>query len=608
MPVPDHAETSKGTSGEPDFLGVRRSARGRPWRLTAADADLVSLLIRRFGLPEVVARAMAARGISAETAEAYLNPTLRALMPDPSRLADMDRAVDRLVAAVRANEAIAVFGDYDVDGATSSALLVRYFRALGMAVRVHIPDRIAEGYGPNAAALLGLHAAGARLLLTVDCGVTAFDALAAAQAAGLETIVVDHHQVEETLPPAFAVVDPKRRDDDSGTDGLAAVGVTFLLLAGLNRALRQAGVFDTARPEPNLMALLDLVAFGTVCDVVPLSGINRAFVAQGLKVLAGCGNTGLAALSAVAGIKPPFETYHIGFVMGPRVNAGGRVGKSDLGARLLATDDPAEARTLAEELEQHNAARREIEATALDEAVEQVAATLPPDSAVVVAAGEDWHPGVVGLVAARLKERFNVPACAVTFLGENGKGSGRSVPGVNLGAAILAAREAGVVLTGGGHAMAAGFTLARRDLSRFCAFLSDHVRSQSDAAESPPVPVDGAIDIRGANPELVSVLSRMEPFGAGNEEPRFVVPSVRLGRAEVVGAGHVRAFAYGRNGGRLKVIAFRAADDDLGRAMLGHRDRLMHLLGVLRADTWQGRNDVQFVVEDLAWADDQSEG
>jgi single-stranded-DNA-specific exonuclease len=607
MPVPDPSAILEGASQAAAFLGVERSVRGRSWRLSAADADLVSLLIRRFGLPEVVARAMAVRGISAEAAESYLNPTLRALMPDPSRLVDLDRAVERLVAAVRAGEAITVFGDYDVDGATSAALLVRYFRALGMAAQVYIPDRIAEGYGPNAAALLGLREAGTRLLLTVDCGVTAIDALAAAHAAGMEVIVVDHHQVEENLPQALAVVDPKRGDDTSGTQGLAAVGVTFLLLAGLNRALRRAGWFDAARPEPDLMGLLDLVAFGTVCDVVPLVGINRAFVSQGLKVLAAGGNAGFAALAASAGIKPPFETYHIGFVMGPRVNAGGRVGKSDLGARLLACDDPELAGALAEELEHHNAARREIEAAALDEAVEQVAATLPPDSPVVVAAGEDWHPGVVGLVAARLKERFNVPACAVTFLGENGKGSGRSVPGVNLGAAILAAREAGVLLTGGGHAMAAGFTLERRDLSRFCAFLSDHVRSQAGAAETMPLPVDGAIDVRGATSDLVSVLSRMEPFGTGNEEPRFAVPSVRLGRASVVGAGHVRAYAYGKNGGRLKIIAFRVADEELGQALLGHRDRLVHLMGVLRADTWQGRRDVQLVVEDMAWAD-QSEG
>ncbi|WP_337996255.1 single-stranded-DNA-specific exonuclease RecJ [Oleispirillum naphthae] len=592
-------------SGEDAFLGVRRSLRGRFWRLNPADAALVSTLIRRFGLPEVVARAMAARGIGEAAAEAYLSPTLRTLLPDPSRLADMDRAVARLAAAVAAAEPLAVFGDYDVDGATSAALMVRYFRALGMPVAVHIPDRITEGYGPNAAAILGLRDRGARLLVTVDCGVTAFAALEAARDAGMEVIVVDHHQVEEALPAAFAVVDPKRRDDASGAEALAAVGVTFLLLVGLNRALRAAGRFSAGRPEPDLMRMLDLVAFGTVCDVVPLTGINRAFVAQGLKVLAAGGNTGLAALAEMAGVTTP-ETYHIGFVLGPRINAGGRVGTSDLGVRLLSCDDPAEARALAAELEEHNVSRREIEAAALDEAVAQVEATLPPDSPVVVAAGEDWHPGVVGLVAARLKERFNVPACAVTFLGEHGKGSGRSVPGVNLGAAVLAAREAGVLLTGGGHAMAAGFTIMRSELSRFCTFLADHVRAQRAGGEAVTVvPVDGAIDVRGAVPELVSVLARMEPFGAGNDEPRFAVPAVRLGRAEIVGSSHVRAHAYGKNGGRLKIIAFRAAEEELGRALLAHRDRPLHLLGALRADTWQGRNEVQLVVEDAAWADEE---
>lgn len=590
---------------DPDvFLGVSRSARGRLWRLQPAADETVSALTRRFDLPEVVARAMAARGITAETAETYLAPTLRALMPDPSRLADMDVAVARLARAVVERETIAIFGDYDVDGATSTALLARYFTGLGVPVRTHIPDRITEGYGPNPQALLALRDQGAKLLITVDCGVTAFAALDAARDGGMEAIVIDHHQVEDRLPECLAVVDPKRRDDASGADDLAAVGVAFLLLVGLNRALRAAGAFGPERPEPDLKTLLDLVAFGTVCDVVPLKGLNRAFVVQGLKVMGEGGNVGLACLAARAGLTAAPETYHIGFVMGPRINAGGRVGKADLGARLLACDDRALANAIAEELEQHNLDRREIEATALAEAIAQSDQIMPADGRVVVAAGEDWHPGVVGLVAARLKERFNVPACAVTFLGEVGKGSGRSVPGVNLGAAILAAREAGVLLTGGGHAMAAGFTVQRSELSRFCAFLSEHVRAQMAGG---PVAceqlVDGAIDISAATPALVETLARMEPFGAGNEEPRFVVPSVRLGRVETVGAGHVRAHAYGRAGGRLKVIAFRCAEDDLGAALLAHRDRQVHLLGALRADTWQGRRDVQLVVEDLAFVD-----
>ena len=588
--------------GAPLF-GVERSIRGRTWRLATADEGASAALVRRFGLPEVAARAMAARGIGEDDARSYLEPTLRALMPDPLTLCDMDRAVDRLARAVLSREPVAVFGDYDVDGATSAALLVRYLRGLGVAVSVRIPDRLTEGYGPNAAAVREL-ARSARLLVTVDCGVTAFEALSAAREAGMEAVVLDHHQAEGDLPSALAVVDPKRPGDASGMDNLAAVGVVFLLLAGLNRALRGAGAFSSGHSEPDLLRLLDLVAFGTVCDVVPLVGLNRAFVAQGLKVLAARGNLGLATLADTAGITGPLSAYHIGFVLGPRINAGGRVGTSDLGVRLLTCDDPAEAATLAEELERHNGERREIEAATLLAAIEQVESTMPPDSAVAVAAGEDWHPGVVGLVAARLKERFNVPACAVTFQGGRGKGSGRSVPGVNLGAAILAAREAGILLSGGGHAMAAGFTLTRDRLSDFCTFLSDQVRAQiHGTTPAADLILDAALDVVGANAALVASLTRMQPFGPGNEEPRFAVPSVRLGRVDVVGAGHVRGHAYGSGGGRLKIIAFRAADDDLGQALLTHRDRPIHLAGTLRADTWQGRTDVQLVLEDAAWAE-----
>jgi len=565
---------------------------------------MISSMMRRFDLPEVVARAMAVRGVTDDQVESYLSPTLRVLLPNPSSMAGMDVAVERLVKAILAKECIAIFGDYDVDGATSTALLTRYLHVLGLDVKIHIPDRLSEGYGPNAGAVEALREAGASLLVTVDCGVTSFEALKAANACGLDVIVLDHHQVEDTLPEAVAVVNPKRHDDDSGADGLAAVGVVFMVLVGLNRALRTAGAFTEAWPEPDLKQFLDLVAFGTVCDVVPLVGVNRAFVTQGLKVLSEGGNAGLASLVTMTAAKAPLGTYHIGFVMGPRINAGGRVGQSDLGARLLSCDDPEKAAILAAELEQNNLERREIEAAALREAVAQVETTMPEDCRALVAAGENWHPGVVGLVAARLKERFNIPACAVTFLSGQGKGSGRSVAGVNLGEAILAAREAGVLLSGGGHAMAAGFTVDREKLPELCSFLSDHVRKQAGQEKvTMPVAVDGAIDIVAAAPELVSVLSRMEPFGAGNEEPRFAVPSVRLSRVDVVGGSHVRAFAVGSNGGRLKLIAFRVSENDLGRAMLNHQDRQVHLLGALREDNWNGRKGVQFVVEDMAWAD-----
>jgi len=586
------------------FLGVEQSVRGRKWVLSTADRHVIASMIRRYDLPEVVARAIAVRGVHEDEVDAYLNPTLRALLPNPSSLQDMDAAVARLVTAIRKREKVAVFGDYDVDGATSTALFVRYFRMMGQEVIIHIPDRVTEGYGPNSNAILKLREDGAQVLVTVDCGVTSFEALHTANQAGFDVIVLDHHQVEEKLPPAVAVVNPKRHDDNSGTDNLAAVGVVFMLLVGLNRALRQAGLFTDEMPEPDLKQLLDLVAFGTVCDVVPLTGVNRAFVAQGLKVLDAGVNAGLASLVSMTGAKSPLGTYHIGFVMGPRINAGGRVGRSDLGARLLSSDDADHASNLVAELEQNNVARREIEANALREAIDQAEKNMPKDCRALVVAGEDWHPGVVGLVAARVKERFNVPACAVTFLSGHGKGSGRSVEGVNLGAAILAAREAGVVETGGGHAMAAGFTVARNKLPDLCAFLSEHVKSQVGQEKTVlPMSVDGAIDIHAAVPELVELLSRMEPFGAGNDEPRFAVPSVRIGRADIVGGNHVRAFAFGSNGGRLKLIAFRASETELGRTLLNHQDRQVHLLGMLRADNWNGRKGVQLVVEDIAFVD-----
>ncbi len=602
------SQTSRSPLPDRGFLGVSHSVRGRFWQLASADTHTVSSLLRHSEMPEVMARAMAVRDIGEADVKDYLAPTVRDLLPNPSSLQDMDAAVERIVQAILSDEAIAVFGDYDVDGATSTALLIRYMRQVGKDVDIHIPDRITEGYGPNAPAVEALRARGADLLITVDCGVTSFAAISAARRAGLDVVILDHHQVEDSLPEAVAVVNPKRTDDTSGVDYLAAVGVVFLLLVGLNRSLRTKGYFSSDRPEPNLMQLLDLVAFGTVCDVVPLKGVNRAFVTQGLKILAEGRNPGLTALINITAIKPPLGTYHIGFVMGPRINAGGRVGQSDLGARLLSCDDPDQAAMLAEELEQNNLARRDIEATALREAIAQVEQTMPPDCRALVAAGENWHPGVVGLVASRLKERFNIPSCAVTFMGGQGKGSGRSVDGVNLGAAILAAREAGVLVTGGGHAMAAGFTVERENLSKLCSFLSDHVKQQA-GQEKPlvPVTVDGAIDIHAAGPDLVESLSRMEPFGAGNDEPRFAVPSVRIGRADVVGNNHIRAFAFGSNGGRLKLIAFRAVETDLGRALLNHRDRQMHLLGALRADNWNGRRGVQFVVEDAAFVDaDQS--
>jgi len=587
-------------NGEAAYLGVDASLTGRRWQLRASDGRAALALAQRFGLPEIVGRVLAGRGVGLDQVAAFLNPTLRAALPDPSRLKDMDRACERLAAAVMGGEAIAVFGDYDVDGATSTALLSRYLKAVGARVRIYIPDRIAEGYGPNAPALARLKREGAGVAITVDCGTGAHTALAAARADGLDVIVADHHAAEADLPPAFAVVNPNRLDDGSGQGMLAAVGVVFLMLVGLPRALRAAGWFKT-RPEPDLLQWLDIVALGTVCDVVPLTGLNRALVTQGLKVMAGRGNAGIAALADVAGLAEPPEAYHAGFVLGPRVNAGGRIGAPDLGARILATDDAAEAAELARKLDALNRERQAIEARVLEDAIAAIEAEGGAH-ALAFAAGEGWHPGVVGIVAARLKERYNVPACVVALAGETGTGSGRSVAGVDLGACVIAARQAGLLLKGGGHAMAAGFTATRDQLPALRAFLEERIAARvREARIVPTLSFDGSLRPDGATAELAEALARVGPFGSGNPEPRFALPAARIGFAAPAGDAHVRLAISPDGPGRpLKAIAFRCLDTDLGRALLAAQGGVLHLAGKLRLDTWNGAAGVQLVVEDAA--------
>jgi len=582
-------------------LGVERSIGGRRWRAVPAPAGEAAAIAQRLGLPELVGRLLAARGVGIDDAAAFLDPTLRDFLPDPSGFRDMDKAVARLVRAIREGEPIAVFGDYDVDGATSAALLQRFGAAVGARLRLYVPDRIAEGYGPNETALLRLKAEGAAVVVSVDCGVTAFAPLAAAAAAGLDVIVVDHHESEPTLPPAVAVVNPNRLDETAEIAGrygrLAAVGVAFLLIVALNRTLRRAGWYGDARPEPDLMQWLDLVALGTVCDVVPLTGLNRAFVAQGLKVMARRGNAGLAALADVAKLSEPPGAYHAGFVLGPRVNAGGRVGAADLGARLLATDDAAEAAQLAARLDELNRERRVIERGVLDAATAQAEAAA--GGAVVLAAGEGWHPGVIGIVAGRLKERFGRPACVVALADGIGRGSGRSVAGVDLGAAVIAARQAGLLINGGGHAMAAGFTVAADKLPALEAFLADRLAA-AVVDRNPSLAIDGALGPAAATPELAAEIARLGPFGSGNREPRFAVPAARVVRADPVGADHVRCVLAGGDGARLDAIAFRAFETGLGPALLQARGAALHVAGHLRAETWQGRRRVQLFIEDAA--------
>jgi single-stranded-DNA-specific exonuclease len=581
-------------------LGVERSLTGRVWRLAVGDERLALAISQRFGLPEVTGRILAARGVPLDQVESHLNPTLRELLPDPFHMAGMTEAAERLAAAVRDGETIGLFGDYDVDGATGTALLCRFFRALGVRVVTHIPDRLMEGYGPNTAALLGLGELGARVIVTIDCGTLSFEPLAAAAAAGLEVIVADHHESEPELPQALAVINPNRLDAPSPHSHLAAVGVAFLLAVAVNRRLRESGWFGTERSVPDLMQWLDIVALGTVCDVVPLIGVNRAIVAQGLKVAARRGNAGMAALADVAGLAERPTATHFGYALGPRVNAGGRVGQADLGVRLLTCDDPAEARALAQALDLHNRSRQEIEAAMLREAIEQVESRPDSGSPLIMAVGEGWHPGVIGIIAGRLKERYHRPTCVVAMEGREGRGSGRSIPGLNLGASVIAARQAGILAKGGGHAMAAGFTVARERIDDLRQFLGERLAAALAEPIVPSLELDGAIDVAGASIELAENFLRLGPFGAGHAEPKIAVAGARIADARIVGSGHVSCRLVGATGARLKAIAFRAADGELGHALLNGRGQVFHLAGTLRIDTWQGQTTSQLLIEDAA--------
>ena len=600
LPNPKPKEETAGTGGPAFFLGVEKSLTGKRWIGREADGRQSLALAQRLGIAEIIGRVLVARGVGLDDAGAFLNPTLRDLLPDPSRLKEMDAAAERLASAIMQDEKIGIFGDYDVDGGTSSALLTRFIAAVGGRSAIHIPDRLKEGYGPNTPALLKLKDEGASVVVTVDCGTGAYEPLAAAADAGLDVIVVDHHEAEANLPTATAVINPNRLDDTSGLGQLAAVGVAFLLVVAVNRALRSASWYER-RPEPDLTQWLDLVALGTVCDVVPLTGVNRALVAQGLKVMASRHNPGLKALADVAGIEEPPGTYHAGFVLGPRINAGGRIGASDLGARLLSTDDAGEATEIAHRLDELNQERQVIERAVLNAAIEEVEKAGDDLGPLVLAAGEGWHPGVIGIVAGRLKERFNRPACVVALDGSTGTGSGRSITGVDLGAAIIAATQAGLLVKGGGHKMAAGFTVERGRLDEFQAFLTERVAANiREGGIQPSLYLDGAMKPAAATLSLVQDLQRVGPFGSGNPEPRFVLPAVRLSYAAVAGENHVRGIIEGEEGGRLAAISFNSLDTPLGQALLKSDGAPVHVAGKLRVNTWRGRSSAQLHVEDAA--------
>ena len=586
---------------ERPFLGVARSATGRRWVGPGPEVERLGLAIAQAtGLPEIVGRVLAGRGVAPETAEAFLNPTLRALMPDPSVVADMDRAAERLARAVMRGERVAVFGDYDVDGAASVALLRGWLAALGIEATAYIPDRIDEGYGPNVPAMEAL-AKAHDLILCVDCGTLSFEPVAAARAAGADVIVADHHLAGETLPEAFAVVNPNRHDDESGLGYLCAAGVVFLLLVAANRDLRRLGRVSRDQ-APDLMAFLDLVAVATVADVAPLTGLNRALVRQGLGVLARRGRPGLAALADVAGLSAPPTSWDLGFALGPRINAGGRVGEAGLGQRLLTTACPHEAAAIAETLDRLNRERQEIEAAVLEAAIAQVE-SRDPAAPLVWAAGEGWHPGVVGIVAGRLKERFNRPAVVIGLDGDEGKGSARSVPGVDIGSAVAALARDGRLAKGGGHVMAAGLTVAVAMLEAAMAGLAERVAADGAGAAGPAdLRLDGALAPGGVTIELVERLEQAGPFGPSNPAPRLAFGAVEVQGVRAVGKGHCQLRVTSPQGGSLAAIAFRAAENGLApvlEAAAAARSPI-HLAGRLEIDDWGGRRKAKLRVEDAA--------
>lgn len=566
---------------------------------------MAEAIAQTHGLPLVVSRLLVSRGVAFDDVAHFINPTLKMMLPDPSVMKDMDKAALRLARAIVNKDSVAIFGDYDVDGATSSALFKRYFDALGLPLRVYIPDRIAEGYGPNAPALRKLRDEGVTLVVTVDCGTAAFDALEEGAKAGLDVVVVDHHRAEARLPQAVAIVNPNRLDDESGLGQLAAVGVSFMIIVAVNRLLRQQGWFTPNTPEPRVLQWLDIVALGTICDVVPLTGLNRAFAAQGLRVMAMRQNAGLNALADIAGASGPADAFQAGFVFGPRVNAGGRVGECDLGWRLLSTQDAIEARVLAGKLHQYNAERKLIEADVIEDALVQVEEKGLKDDCVLLVDGDGWHAGVIGIVAARLKEKYNRPACVIAFDDAGlGKASGRSVAGIDLGAAVVSAKDAGLLLAGGGHKMAAGFTVARENLKALHAHMCAHVTAQlNGASAAPELRVDGVLSGAGLTLELVEKLSLLAPYGAGHAEPRFAVAGVKIIRPTVVGEKHVSCFIQDTAGGTsVKAIAFRALDSALGEALLKSAGKTFNLAGHVTINQWQGKKNVNFQIVDASIA------
>ncbi len=593
------------------FLGVTQSARGFAWRerLPREGQNLALAISQQHGLPELLGRVLAARGVTLAEVPVFLDPTVKALMPDPAALAGMDRLAARIADAIVRREPVAIFGDYDVDGACSSALLARFLTAHGARARIYIPDRIFEGYGPNIAALETLVADGAKLIVTVDCGTTSFETMAAAKKLAADILVIDHHQADEQLPDVLAVVNPNRQDDVSGQGHLCAAGVVFLVLVAVMRVLRQRGYYATGAVAPDLLADLDLVALATVADVVPLTGLNRAYVRKGLAVMKARENVGLRALFDAAGLNQAPSTYHLGYILGPRINAGGRIGDAALGARLLTTEDDIEALKIATILDKLNKERKAIETQMLEEAFAEADRKLAerPDQPITIVSSESWHKGVVGLVASRLVERFGRPSCVIAWEKQagsgivNGTGSLRSVAGVDIGAAVRGAVAGGLLHKGGGHAMAAGLTVAKDRMEKLEQFFATQLTDAASAARARSgLDVDGALVPSGVNDGLMDLIERAGPYGQGNPQPRFAFPAVRVKFAKPVGEAHLRCVFEAGDGSRLEGVAFRAIGQPLGDLLQNTGGMPVHIAGNLKRDSWGGREKIELTIEDAA--------
>ncbi|WP_165219892.1 single-stranded-DNA-specific exonuclease RecJ [Affinirhizobium pseudoryzae] len=588
------------------FLGVEQSVSGQRWvsRLDQAGQNRALAMAQVHGLPELITRVLAGRGVGVDEAPAFLDPTIRSLMPDPFTLTDCEKAANRLADAIRRREKVAIFGDYDVDGASASALLWRFLAHFGVVAEIYIPDRIFEGYGPNPPAIRQLIAGGAQLIVTVDCGSTSHESLLAAAEERCDVVVIDHHQMGPDLPPCVALVNPNRQDDLSGQGHLCAAGVVFLVLVATARLLRERG--DPRAGSLDLLRHLDLVALATVCDVVPLKGLNRAYVVKGLLAARHMGNAGLAALFRKTGLGGPVTPYHLGFLIGPRINAGGRIGDAALGSRLLTLDDAPQADEIAARLDDLNRERQAMEAVMLAEAEAEVVAEYGDgeSASVIVTASNSWHPGIVGLIAARLKEKFKRPAFAIAFdASGRGAGSGRSIPGFDMGKMVRGAVEAGLLVKGGGHAMAAGLTVERDRLGALRAHFEAIAAAQVPSlVASHVLKIDGALAASGATLALYDQLEQAGPYGSGHSQPIFAIPAHRIVDSRLIGTSHVKATLQAMDGTRLEAIAFRAGDTSLGQLLLSSRGQQLHLAGCLSADHWQGSRRMQLRILDAAKA------